>query len=134
MKRTPLRRKTPLRASSNSSKPRPRLASASTKQATRLQAYRQMLADWQGRQGRRVCAACGTAEGLEAHHPFGRGGDNLFKVVLLCHACHSNVHAHPDLAYSQGWLQPEYRAVRRPDGFPTPWRAGELIRLPDKKA
>lgn len=127
MKRTPLRRKTPLRPKPGPAKPRARLAPASAKQAGRLARYKAMLAAWQGR---RVCAKCGHRKDLEPHHPFGRGGENLFKVVLLCRLCHACAHEFPDLAYSQGWLQPEYRSMPRPEGFPVPWRAEDLISCP----
>lgn len=127
MKRTPLRRKTPLKAKPGPAKPRPRLAHASAKQTERLARYHGMVERWQGP---RCCAKCGHKKGLEPHHPFGRGKDNLFRVVLLCHCCHAWTHEFPDLAYSLGWLQPEYRGVRRPEGFPVPWKPTQLIFLP----
>lgn len=124
MKRTPLRRKTPLKAKPKPGKPRPRLAQASAKQAERLARYHAMVDGWQGP---RCCAKCGHKKGLEPHHPFGRGGDNLFRVVLLCRLCHAWVHEFPHSAYFLGWLQPEYRNVIRPDKFPTPWKPHQLI-------
>lgn len=129
MKRTPLRRKTPLKArpKPGPAKPRPKLAYASAKQAERLARYHAMVDGWQGP---RCCAKCGHKKGLEPHHPFGRGKDNLFRVVLLCHLCHAWTHEFPDLAYSMGWLQPEYRGIRRPEGFPVPWKPTQLISLP----
>ena len=119
MKRSYLKRKTPLKP-----KPGARLAPASTKQAARLARYHAMLDGWQGR---RVCAKCGHKAGLEPHHPYGRGRENLFRVVLLCHLCHACTHEFPDLAYELGWLQPEYRAFIRPPDFPTPWKPEQLI-------
>lgn len=111
MKRSQIKRKT-------------RLATASDKQAERLARYNEMLLNWQGKW---ACAKCGHKAGLEPHHPFGRGRENLFRVVLLCHACHEGCHAQPDLAYRLGWLTPEYRAVIRPPDFPTPWKPEQLI-------
>lgn len=119
MKRTPLKRKTPLRP-----KPGARLAHASGKQAERLARYHAMVDGWKGE---RVCAKCGSWACLEPHHPFGRNGENLFRVILLCHTCHEGCHASPDLAYRLGYLQPEYRGVIRPPDFPTPWKTEHLI-------
>lgn len=119
MKRTALTRRTPFRA-----KPGARLAQASDKQAERLARYNEMLLNWQGRWG---CSKCGAKAGLEPHHPFGRGRENLFRVVLLCHLCHACTHEFPDLAYELGWLQPEYRGVIRPPNFPVPWKPEQLI-------
>jgi hypothetical protein len=111
MKRSYLKRKT-------------RLAPASGKQAERLERYGAMINGWQGR---RVCAKCGHKAGLEHHHPYGRGRENLFRVVLLCYACHRGCHTQADLAYSLGWLQPEYRGFIRSPNFPTPWKSDQLI-------
>jgi hypothetical protein len=123
MKRTPLRRKTPLKAKPKPGKPRPRLAQASAKQAERLARYHAMVDGWQGP---KCCAKCGHKQGLEPHHPFGRGRDNLFKVVLLCLLCHAWVHEMPDMAYGMGWLQPEYRGLM-PRPHPIPWKPSHLI-------
>jgi hypothetical protein len=104
-----------------------RLAPASTKQAARLAHYHAMVDSWEGR---RVCAFCGLHADfckLEPHHPHGRGGDNLFRVVLLCSSHHHWVHAYPDRAYELGWLQPEYRGTIRPPNFPVPWQAHQMI-------
>jgi hypothetical protein len=101
-----------------------RLAPASAKQADRLARYHAMVDGWQGR---RVCAKCGAKAGLEPHHPWGRGRENLFRVILLCHTCHEGCHASPDVAYRLGWLQPEYRGVIRPPNFPVPWKLEQLI-------
>lgn len=122
MKRSALTRRTPLRP-----KPGARLAPASGKQAARLVRYKTMLDGWQGR---RVCAFCGTHAHfakLEPHHPFGRGGDNLFRVVLLCSGHHHWVHEHSDRAYELGWLTPEYKGKIRPPDFPVPWKPEQLI-------
>lgn len=122
MKRSPLKRKTPLK-----SKPGARLAHASTKQAARLTRYHNMVDSWPHR---RTCAFCGIGSNfakLEPHHPYGRGSDNLYRVILLCSSHHQWVHEHPSRAYALGWLQPEYRGVSRPPDFPTPWHPDYLI-------
>ncbi len=122
MKRTALTRRQPLRA-----KPGARLAPSSAKQAARLARYKAMLADWQGV---RRCAWCGECDDfvkLEPHHPFGRSGDNLFRVILLTPTYHRWIHEYPDRAYELGWLQPEYRGVIRPPNFPVPWSPESLI-------
>ncbi len=100
------------------------LRNTSAKQKARLERYHAMLQSWPGK---RVCSKCGHTVGLEPHHPWGRGRENLFRVVLLCHACHEGCHAQPDQAYAFGWLQPEYRGVIHPPDFPTPWKPEQLI-------
>ena len=111
MKRSPLKRKT-------------RLAPASARQAERLARYNEMLLNWQGR---RVCSKCGHKAGLEPHHPFGRGRENLFRVVLLCHLCHACTHEFPDLAFELGWLQCSYRGIPEKPNHPIPWSPESLI-------
>jgi len=100
------------------------LKRSSDKQAARLARMHAMVDGWQGR---RVCAKCGHGAGLEPHHPWGRGRENLFRVVLLCRLCHAACHEFPDLAFELGWLQPEYRGVIRPPNFPVPWKPEQLI-------
>jgi hypothetical protein len=119
MKRSPLKRKTPLKA-----KPGARLAPASTKQADRLARYNEMLLNWQGKW---ACAKCGHKTGLEPHHPWGRGRENLFRVILLCHTCHEGCHAQPDLAFELGWLQCSYRGIPEKPNHPIPWHPASLI-------
>lgn len=127
MKRTPLRRKRPLRAKPGPPKPRARLAPASAKQAARLEAYRAMVAE--ARQaGRDACAKCPAKKQTDFHHPWGRGKDNLFRGIFLCRPCHDAIHASPNEALSLGWLQPAYRGQDQASrDWPRPWEAGALI-------
>ena len=119
MKRSPLKRSTkPLKRS--------KLAPRSKKQATRIERYKAMLK----KHARPVwtCQKSGAkvpAEFIDFHHPYGRTGNNLFKVVALSRDAHDRIHSHPDEAYAQGWLQPEYRGNINNGNHPVPW--DELI-------
>lgn len=79
----------------------------------------------------RECCYCGVidvAQVIEKHHPYGTGGDNIYKWVYLCGSfgCgkHSEIHENPNKAFEEGWLQPEYRGLN-PENFPNhpkPWK------------
>lgn len=115
MKRSTLVRKTPLKRTS--------IRRASDKQRGRLAIYRIMLAA--ARQEVAPCEKCRVIfpwGHLEPHHPFGRGGENLFKVVMVCKPCHSGIHAHANDAFAAGWLQPEYRHRPHDPSHPRPWK------------
>jgi hypothetical protein len=44
--------------------------------------------------------------GLHRHHrqPRRTGDNRLVNILMLCRACHDFAHAHPALAYRNGWL------------------------------
>ena len=89
-------------------KPRKRLRKVAKSNAARDREYREWIKKEMA--GRCVCRKClRTFDSIQPHHPFGRGGDNLFKVIPLCALCHAWVHDNSCAAYDTGWLQPEYR-------------------------
>lgn len=100
-------------------KPRQSIARVSKKNAARDREYREWVAI--AMHGVRRCAKCRHHKGLEPHHAFGRTADNLFKVVPLCRLCHAWCHEFPNMAFEQGWLQPEYRGVIRQPNHPQPF-------------
>lgn len=76
-------------------KPRPRLLDKRQRMSQRLAAWRELSARIRERDNRR-CRVCG-GPGYEGHHieMRSRGGKDVdSNVVLLCHACHREVHGH----------------------------------------
>lgn len=96
MKRSPLKRRTPL-------------ARVSKKQARKaadwFQIRRWCLERAQGR-----CEVCGD-RAWHAHHilPRSAGGrDDLSNLLAVCHSCHRRVHDNPQWAYEHGYLRSRY--------------------------
>lgn len=104
MKRTPLKRKTPLRASFVPEALVVRAARA-TAFPPEVQTLVQLRSGWR-------CERCDRLGVAHFHHrrPKGMGGTNLTWVQAaanaahLCGPCHEWVHAHPAEAYATGWL------------------------------
>lgn len=96
-------------------KPRKTLPKVSHRNASRMSRYRAWIKI--AMYGLHRCNKCRVpGKALEPHHPYGRSGENLFKVVEVCTDCHADIHRFPNLAYSQGWIQPELKGrVRQPD-------------------
>lgn len=68
------------------------------------------------------CAFTGCHDlNLEPHHPHGRNGDNLFKVIPCCSAHHRWIHEHPAAAFAAGWLTPAYRGYAPNPNHPQPF-------------
>lgn len=55
-----------------------------------------------------------TGGPLEAHHPEGRSGKALMKVIMCCRACHDFVHDHPAFAKRFGFSESR---TKTPDKF-----------------
>lgn len=100
------------------------LRPVSRKRAASLVAYRAMLTG--ARTERAPCELCRADlpwEALEPHHPFGRHGANLLRVVMLCHRCHhERIHGQPAWAHAAGWLQPEFSRKQPDPTRPRPWQ------------
>jgi hypothetical protein len=67
------------------------------------------------------CRVLSTFSKMDPHHPYGRHGDNLFKVIPMCRTCHTWTHEHPNSAYDLGYLQPEYRGLKPDPDHPKPF-------------
>jgi hypothetical protein len=131
MKRTPLKRKAPMKRGNpatlerdkRSWKRSARLAKVSPERKELLTAY--FRASEQARANDTTCQRCRkSCMALDIHHPYGRRSyQNLMRFILLCRACHTWVHDHANEAFLQGWLQPEYKGYpRHPEiTFPEPW-------------
>lgn len=105
MKRTPLVRRTPLRATAALSRTT-RLSPVSRKQKARNAAYAALRPAVVERDGG-LCQRCG-APGTECHHKAGRIGDRLLaldNLVLLCSACHQFLTEHPLDAIAEGYSE-----------------------------
>ena len=101
-------------------KPGHALRKVAKKNATRMQKYTAWIK--RAMHDKHRCQACGTPnQALEPHHPYGRSGENLFKVVEVCTHCHAGFHRYPNLSYAEGWLQPEYKGVVRQPDHPQPF-------------
>ena len=93
MKRTPLKRKTPLRR-------------VSKKQGKALKEYSKLRADFLSKHV--VCERCQGRNATDIHHKHSRGtGGELNSVdnfVALCRLCHTEIHANPRQARKDGFL------------------------------
>lgn len=102
MKRTPLRRRTPLRPSGDRRARRPN-GKALSWNKTRVRCKDR--AD--GRCEARVAPGC-PGVGQQAHHIVLRsrgGSDDLSNLMWLCHLCHAHIHANPAEATARGWMR-----------------------------
>lgn len=117
MRRTPLKRKTPLRAK-KAWKPTPalmrrcgalerksRLSPISARRRKFLTLYaivRQTMLDVEMK-----CAICHEAKATEIHHRKGRDGARLIDtryMLAVCRPCHYGIHENPAHALNMGWL------------------------------
>lgn len=102
MKRTALKRKTPMK---RSRKPLPRM---SAKKAAWQPRYREMLTEarreQQQERGHGYCRRCGRECDPEPHHIWGRIGAWILAFVLICRTCHRFIHDNPRKARETGWL------------------------------
>lgn len=100
MKRTPLKRKTPLKRGS-------RLNQVSDRQRERKKAYKIVREDYLFHNLR--CERCIKSFASDIHHKKGRIGDNLFDhttFMAVCRPCHAYIEAHPAEAKAKGWMRP----------------------------
>lgn len=96
MKRTALKRKTPLR---------PMSAKKKAMQPSYRKAYRDAMYAQLEEKGNTYCEKCLSASMVEPHHTQGRIGENLLIFKLLCGPCHDFIHSNPKIARSEGWLK-----------------------------
>jgi hypothetical protein len=108
------------RAGMLTKKPRQALRKVAKGNAARMRKYKRWIRE---ALFGTTCAftGCGRFTWIEPHHPFGREGENLFKVIPMCHEHHEWIHAHSNDAYSLGWIQPELKKVTRQPNHPQPF-------------
>ena len=131
MKRTPIRRKTPLRASRPvskrpPSKPRHRRLPDPSPEFWREQ-REALYARAAGRCERAGCSL--DDNGMEAHHRKLRsrgGGHGLENLAALCPACHRWCHEHPQAATEAGFIVP---SVADPGARAVVLHDGRTVRL-----
>lgn len=95
MKRTPLKRKTPLKRTG-------RLRQVSTKQRERNAKVRARFKELTGCDP--LCERCHKAEATDPHHPRGRRGGFLLFIYPVCRPCHDWIHSNPTSATKEGML------------------------------
>lgn len=102
MKRTPLKRKTPLKRSAamNPMSPSKRAIQSRYKAAVRDAMHAQI-----GRIGFVACERCCKTAAVEPHHPEGRIGDKILIIRLICRKCHKWIHENTKQARLDGWLK-----------------------------
>lgn len=119
MKRTPLKRKTPLRAKSSNfpsawkSKPmntlkthKPMRRVSKTRQKEN-KLYAQVRKDYLTTHPR--CQVCTTHPACDIHHRRGRWKSRLYDAtyfLAVCRPCHDRIHHNPEWAYEKGLLLP----------------------------
>jgi len=106
-------------------KPRSKLRKVAVTKAAPMSSYHAWIKACKEGIGMTKCPSCQwsmEASSMDPHHPYGRLGQNLWKVVLVCRACHDSFHLSPSDALARGWLQPEYRGYVSSPKHPKPFR------------
>lgn len=120
MRRTPLRRKTPLKSKGGSLK------------KTRLKQVSKGKSKWLELYAKAKEANPPPKSGMDPHHPFGRIGERILCFVWISQDLHKRIHDNSSWAHEVGWLQPEF-ASRKSTGLePRPWLKSEESNWPDK--
>lgn len=149
MKKTPLRRKTPLKRagfkkkgildtahdklSQLSRKPKRKrrsgLRPVSKAKESWMKQYREMCRTdtplQRDENGRLM-----HKDWLERHHPWGRIGERILAYVYITSELHEWIHAHSKEALSLGWLTPEYKGHVNSGKWPRPWSKQAEARWP----
>ena len=107
MKRTPLQRRTRLRAKYPAAPFEAFLKPANAKRQKQLDAYWPLQRKFL--EANPICQRCQVRRSTDLHHARGRRGallldERWFKA--LCRQCHSHVTEHPREALEQGWSLP----------------------------
>jgi hypothetical protein len=103
MKRTPLKRKTPLHRGTFTLK-RTRVNPVSTKQRKRASLYTTQRKAYLAEHS--ICEVCGRRDATDIHHKAGRGGrtNDESTFTAVCRECHDWIHHHPADARAKGFL------------------------------
>lgn len=102
MRRTALRRKTPL-ARTGSLKRTP-LRKVSKRQSARNRAYTPLRRAFLT--AHPICQVCRAQQATDIHHMAGRGSNTNDPDTFLatCRRCHDGIHVNPSWARAHGWL------------------------------
>lgn len=111
MKRTPLKRKTPLQRTGTLKQGAPLkrtkgVRKVSAKTAQRNKQYALQRDVWLGVHDRCEVEGC-TNESMHVHHRRGRTGTNMLDEstwLACCNDCHEFIHRYPEWAYERGYL------------------------------
>ena len=113
MKRTPLKRKTPLKRGTSQLKRTPlNRVSKSKSSVERRSKYAKAKKEYMHDRGsaKHHCERCESLIGikkLDLHHKAGRAGDLMHDkdfFAALCRTCHDEVHKYPKESREAGWL------------------------------
>lgn len=106
MKRTPLKRKTPLRGNyRNSLKTHRPMRRVSKRRAKENKQYTEVRKQYLTEHPR--CQVCSNAKASDIHHRRGRWKSRLTEVayfIAVCRPCHERIHHNPAWAYEVGLL------------------------------
>ena len=98
MKRTPLKRKTPLRRSGRKLRP------VSIKRAKQNKEYSVLRMEYLNKNP--FCSIC-EKPACDIHHKKGRFGERLNNsefFMAVCRGCHEWIHANPQISYAKDYL------------------------------
>jgi hypothetical protein len=104
MKRSPLKRKTPLKSGSGSLARTP-LKRVSKKRRSQMADYKGIREDYLKKNP--LCHCCQKKPSTDIHHKAGRWQERLNDVAFfcaLCRQCHNYIHANPEWGYANLWL------------------------------
>tara|TARA_B100001939_G_C16927365_1_gene612338 strand:+ start:1707 stop:2051 length:345 start_codon:yes stop_codon:yes gene_type:complete len=113
MKRTPLKRKTPLKRGTSQLKRTPLNKVSKSKSSTeRRNKYAKAKREYMHDRGSKkdYCERCEGKFGvdrLDLHHKAGRAGSKIYDkefFAVLCRSCHDEVHKYPKQSREEGWL------------------------------
>lgn len=98
MKRSPLKRKTPLKRGG-------KLRKTSSKRRRQNEVYKDVREKFLCNNP--VCQVCKTKMSSQVHHRRGRFGDRLNELeffLSVCFDCHHKIHMNPKWAYDMGYM------------------------------
>jgi hypothetical protein len=103
MKRTPLKRKTPMKRGGFGLK-RTKLKQVSKRQASRNSLYSRQRREYLDVHPK--CQVCGERAATDIHHTAGRGKstNDASTFLAVCRECHNRIHQHPAWARENGYL------------------------------
>ena len=121
MKRTPLRRRKPLKRGISQLSRKSKLAPISKEKARWNKLYNQKKKEAHSFQ---YCAKCGMGDHkhrMEPHHHSGRIGHWIMEFAWLCRPDHALIHDEAKQARALGWLQNQFFGLPDDPQQPKPW-------------